>query len=121
MPVRLLQNLDIDKGKLTVRVENEFEASLTVAGDKGPWRLLKVEILVQDRDVGEGRSLVHSLQVGYLQNVLQAHLMQHQGPDGGDQAAVVAAAPALPLHNFYDCLHSFCQSLQLEVVGYLSF
>lgn len=36
------------------RVEGEFEATLTVMGDDPdiPWRLLKLEILVEDKETG---------------------------------------------------------------------
>ena len=36
------------------RVDGEFEATLTVMGDDPdiPWRLLKLEILVEDKETG---------------------------------------------------------------------
>lgn len=41
------------------RVEGEFEATLTVMGDDPdvPWRLLKLEILVEDKETGGKASL----------------------------------------------------------------
>ena len=54
---------------------HEFEASLTVTGDSpaaaSPWRLLKVRILVNDRETGEGKPLMHPMQVGYVQQLVQ--------------------------------------------------
>lgn len=43
------------------RVEGEFEATLTVMGDDPdiPWRLLKLEILVEDKETG-GKTCFHS-------------------------------------------------------------
>lgn len=43
------------------RVEGEFEATLTVMGDDPdiPWRLLKLEILVEDKETG-GEKLLKS-------------------------------------------------------------
>lgn len=43
------------------RVEGEFEATLTVMGDDPdiPWRLLKLEILVEDKETG-GKACFHS-------------------------------------------------------------
>lgn len=42
------------------RVEGEFEATLTVMGDDPdvPWRLLKLEILVEDKETGGKSSIV---------------------------------------------------------------
>ena len=41
-------------GRVKFRVEGEFEASLTVMGDDPdiPWRLLKLEVLVEDKETG---------------------------------------------------------------------
>ena len=60
-----MRNLVIDNGFVTFTVANEFEASLTLTGDGPavPWRLLKLKILVQDKETGEGTALVHPMQV----------------------------------------------------------
>lgn len=41
-------------GRVKFRVEGEFEATLTVMGDDPdiPWRLLKLDILVEDKETG---------------------------------------------------------------------
>lgn len=41
-------------GRVKFRVEGEFEATLTVMGDDPdiPWRLLKLDILVEDNETG---------------------------------------------------------------------
>ncbi|XP_061917691.1 mediator of RNA polymerase II transcription subunit 14 isoform X2 [Entelurus aequoreus] len=97
-----LANLTVANGRVKFRVEGEFEATLTVMGDDPdiPWRLLKLEILVEDKETGDGRSLVHSLQVNYIHELVQARL----------------CADEKPLQDLYNCLHSFCLSLQLEVL-----
>ena len=61
-----MRNLTIENGFVTFCVANEFEASLTLTGDGPavPWRLLKLRILVQDKETGEGKALVHPMQVG---------------------------------------------------------
>ena len=63
-----MRNLTIENGYVTFTVDNEFEASLTLTGDGPavPWRLLKLRILVQDKETGEGKALVHNMQVLYL-------------------------------------------------------
>ena len=93
----------IENGRVTFLVENEFEASLTLLSDahNAPWQLLDVTILVQDKDTGEGKSLVHPMQVGFVKQVVQSHLLE--GPR--------------PLHGLYRALHCLCQSLQLEVLS----
>lgn len=85
-------------------MKNEFESRLTLLGD-GPnesWHLLNVEMLVEDRETGQGKSLVHSLQVGYVQNLLQSRLESKETPK--------------PLHDLYNVLHGLAQLLQLEVL-----
>ena len=60
-----MRNLTIENGYVTFNVDNEFEASLTLTGDGPtvPWRLLKLRIIVQDKETGEGKALVHNMQV----------------------------------------------------------
>ena len=72
LPLRM-RNLRIENGRVTFLVEHEFEASLTLMGDGPgvPWRLLKVNILVEDRETGEGKALMHSLQVRYVEHLVQ--------------------------------------------------
>uniref|UniRef100_A0A8C9W527 Mediator of RNA polymerase II transcription subunit 14 n=1 Tax=Scleropages formosus TaxID=113540 RepID=A0A8C9W527_SCLFO len=97
-----LANLTVANGRVKFRVEGEFEATLTVMGDDPdiPWRLLKLEILVEDKETGDGRALVHTLQVNFIHELVQSRLF----------------ADEKPLQDMYSCLHSFCLSLQLEVL-----
>ncbi|OXU18250.1 hypothetical protein TSAR_004954 [Trichomalopsis sarcophagae] len=97
-----MKDLEIDAGRVTFRVEQEFSVSLTVMGDGPnlPWRLLDLEILVSDRETGDGKSLVHPLQTQYVHQVVQARLSESSDP----------------LAEVYHILHYFCQSLQLEVL-----
>lgn len=96
-----MRTLKVENGRVIFHVENEFEVSLTIMGDGPmmPWRLLHIGILVDDRETGEGKPLTHSLQVQYIQQILQARIA-----DSVD-----------PLKEVYTFLHFFCQSLQLEV------
>uniref|UniRef100_A0A8C8LPL9 Mediator of RNA polymerase II transcription subunit 14 n=1 Tax=Oncorhynchus tshawytscha TaxID=74940 RepID=A0A8C8LPL9_ONCTS len=97
-----LANLTVVNGRVKFRVEGEFEATLTVMGDDPdiPWRLLKLEILVEDKETGDCRALVHSMQVNFIHELVQSRLF----------------ADEKPLQDMYSCLHSFCLSLQLEVL-----
>ncbi|XP_053165860.1 mediator of RNA polymerase II transcription subunit 14 isoform X3 [Hemicordylus capensis] len=97
-----LANLTVANGRVKFRVEGEFEATLTVMGDDPdvPWRLLKLEILVEDKETGDGRALVHSMQISFIHQLVQSRLF----------------ADEKPLQDMYNCLHSFCLSLQLEVL-----
>jgi len=63
-----MRNLRIVNGFVTFIVNNEFEAMLTLTGDSPsvPWRLLKLNILVKDKETGEGKPLVHPLQVSWF-------------------------------------------------------
>lgn len=98
-----MRKFKIEKGRVTFNVPNEFSVSLTMMGDAPdvPWRLLDIEILVEDKETGDGRSLVHKLQVNYIHELVQRRLVNNQ------QSA---------LCEVYNCLHHFCQSLQLEVL-----
>lgn len=53
-----------------------------------PWRLLGIEILVEDKETGDGKALVHLLQVQYIEQLVQSRLMDNPSP----------------LHDIYDCL-----------------
>ncbi|XP_028968942.1 mediator of RNA polymerase II transcription subunit 14 [Galendromus occidentalis] len=101
LPTRM-SSLEIRKGRVTFRVENEFRVSLTLMGDgpQVPWRLLNIDILVEDKDTGDCKPLVHPLQVVYIHQLIQSRLVDHPKP----------------LHEVYQCLHFFCLSLQLEVL-----
>ncbi|XP_031837631.1 mediator complex subunit 14 [Nomia melanderi] len=97
-----MRNLKIEAGRVTFLVEQEFSVSLTVMGDgpSVPWRLLELEILVSDRETGDGKALVHPLQTRYVHQVVQSRLAESTNP----------------LSEVYHILHYFCQSLQLEVL-----
>ncbi|KAF4797813.1 mediator of RNA polymerase II transcription subunit 14-like protein [Turdus rufiventris] len=85
-----LANLTVANGRVKFRVEGEFEATLTVMGDDPdiPWRLLKLEILVEDKETGDGRALVHSMQINFIHQLVQSRLF----------------ADEKPLQDMYNCL-----------------
>ncbi|XP_049820505.1 mediator of RNA polymerase II transcription subunit 14 isoform X2 [Aethina tumida] len=97
-----MKNCKIENGRVIFNVQHEFEVSLTVMGDGPniPWRLLEIDILVEDKETGDGKALVHSLQVQYIHQLIQSRLVDN----------------SQPLAEVYNCLHFFCQSLQLEVL-----
>ena len=68
-------------------------------GSLVPWHLIKIEILVEDQETGEGKALVHPLQINYLESLIRQRLAANE-----------------TLDSLYATLHSFCQSLQLEVL-----
>lgn len=53
LPIQM-RNLKIENGKVTFHVDHEFELSLTLLGDSPaiPWRVLSIEILVEDKETG---------------------------------------------------------------------
>ena len=57
----------IENGYVRLTVEHEFEVTLTLMGDSPSevWRLLEVDITVEDKETGEGKALVHPLQVRF--------------------------------------------------------
>jgi mediator of RNA polymerase II transcription subunit 14 len=92
----------IENGRVVFRVDNEFQVSLTVLGDGPniPWRIIEIEVLVEDKDIGDGMSLAHPLQIHFIHQLAQSRL----------------DCSNYPLKEIYDILHSFAQSLQLEVL-----
>lgn len=97
-----MRRLKIENGRVKFLVEHEFEVTLTLMGDSPtiPWRLLDIDVLVEDHQTGDGKGLVHSLQVNYIHRLVQSRLLDNEKP----------------LHDLYRMLHSFCLSLQLEVL-----
>lgn len=97
-----MRNIRIEFGRVTFTVQNEFELTLTLMSDNStvPWRVLNVKILVEDKEINGVKDLVPRLQIYYLQNLVQSRLTDNP----------------TPLVEAYNILHSFCLSLQLEVL-----
>uniref|UniRef100_T1J569 Mediator of RNA polymerase II transcription subunit 14 n=1 Tax=Strigamia maritima TaxID=126957 RepID=T1J569_STRMM len=97
-----MRSIKIEYGQVTFQVEHEFEVSLTVMSDSltDPWRLIDINVLVEDKETGDGKPLVHPLQVHFIHQLIQSRLLDNPKP----------------LHDLYSVLHSFCLSLQLEVL-----
>ncbi|VDM54959.1 unnamed protein product [Angiostrongylus costaricensis] len=97
-----IKGIVIRNGMLILTVPGEFEVSLTVLGEREqtPWTLLNIKMLVEDYEIGYGAQLVHPLQLHMLHSVLQ-HRMD------------IAKNPINEVYNF---LHTFAQSLQLDVL-----
>jgi len=95
-------DLKVEKGVVYLHVPGEFRAAVTLMGDGSdiPWRLLRLEFLVEDREVGSGKSLVHNMQVNYLHELVQSRLFANDKP----------------LVDMFNLLHCFCLSLKLEVL-----
>lgn len=101
LPPQMRKNR-IENGRVKFTVEHEFEATLTLMGDgpNVPWSLLDINILVEDKETGDGKSLVHPFQVKYIHELLQSRLRDCDNP----------------LLEVYTVLHTFSQALQLEVL-----
>lgn len=72
----------LENGRVTFHVNYEFELCLTLMGDSAtiPWRVLSIDILVLDKETGDGRDLVHPLQIVYLQELVQSRLIDNHRP-----------------------------------------
>lgn len=97
-----MRNIKIEYGRATFEVQNEFKLTLTLMGDcEGtPWRVLNIAFLVEDKETNGLRDLVQPNQVYRLQNYIQWCINDD----------------SRPLVEAYNILHSFCLSLQLEVL-----
>ena len=97
-----MRKFDIKSGRVTFTIDHEFEVSLTVMGDgpNVPWRLLDIDVLVEDKETGDGKALVHTLQVNFIHQLIQGRIVDNPNA----------------LSEVYNILHYFAQSLQLEVL-----
>lgn len=97
-----MRNIKIEFGRVSFVVQNEFELTLTLLSDNSsaPWRVLRVKIGVEDKEINGVKDLVPGLQIYYLQNLVQSRIADN----------------SKPLVEAYNILHSFCLSLQLEVL-----
>lgn len=101
-----MRNIKIEFGRVSFEVPNEFRLTLTLMGDSPsiPWRVLNITILVENKENTNVRELVLPMQLMYIQSLIQTHLTES----------------SQPLVEAYKILHSFCLSLQLEVLHYQS-
>ena len=97
-----MRNLEVINGRVIFRVENEFELTLTVMGDalSMPWRVLKVSILVTDKDAAAGNQLVNPGQLHNIQEFLQQRMYENNRP----------------LVDAYNVLHASCLQIQMNVL-----
>ena len=65
-----------------------------------PWELLRMKFLVEDVTSHDSRSLVHHEQLRFMHALCQSRIYKSEKP----------------ICDLYQCLHSFCVSLQLEVL-----
>uniref|UniRef100_A0A5S6R235 Mediator of RNA polymerase II transcription subunit 14 n=1 Tax=Trichuris muris TaxID=70415 RepID=A0A5S6R235_TRIMR len=101
LPKRM-RSFEVSDGMVTFRVAGEFEATLTLLGQLPvtPWTLLNFRILVADPRVTDGAELLNAYQVAFLHQYLQGKLN-------------IAKEPLVELYNL---LHSFCLSIQLDLL-----
>ncbi|XP_015794906.1 mediator of RNA polymerase II transcription subunit 14 [Tetranychus urticae] len=97
-----MKNFKIDHGRVIFHVNHEFEMALTLMGDNPnlPWRVLSIDFLVEDKETGGGKDLVHPIQVRCILDIIQSRLNDN----------------SKSLLDPYIVLHTFCLSLQLEVL-----
>lgn len=97
-----MRNLKVEYGRVTFHVENEFDLKLTLPGDLPnlPWRVLSLDLLVEDADTGEGKDLVHPVHVRMMEQIIQKRM--NESPS--------------PLVDVFAKIHNFCLSLQIEVL-----
>ncbi|KAI1700697.1 mediator complex subunit MED14 domain-containing protein [Ditylenchus destructor] len=99
-----IDSVTIRNGMAILKASGEFQISLTILGEMEPsnaqWILLDIKILVENYDVGYGQKLVHPLQINFLHQIVQEKLQTSDEP----------------LRDAYIVLHTFCRSLQLDVL-----
>ncbi|KFD49993.1 hypothetical protein M514_09086 [Trichuris suis] len=93
---------EVSDGMATFCVAGEFEVTLTLLGQLPvtPWTLLNFRILVADPRVTDGAELLNAHQIAFLHQYLQGKLN-------------IAKEPLVELYNL---LHSFCLSIQLDLL-----
>uniref|UniRef100_A0A1I7UHH1 Mediator of RNA polymerase II transcription subunit 14 n=1 Tax=Caenorhabditis tropicalis TaxID=1561998 RepID=A0A1I7UHH1_9PELO len=97
-----IREIHINNGIATLLVPGEFEIKITLLGETEvvKWTLLNIKILVEDYELGMGLPLVHPLQLNSMHGVLQSRMN----------------VAANPIKEAFFFLHSFCVSLQLDVL-----
>lgn len=97
-----IKEIHISNGIATLLVPGEFEIKITLLGETEMirWTLLNIKILVEDYELGMGLPLVHPLQLNQLHGVLQSRMN----------------VALNPIKEAFAFLHSFCVSLQLDVL-----
>lgn len=97
-----IREIHIKNGLATLLVPGEFEIKITLLGETEmiKWTLLNIKILVEDYELGMGLPLVHPLQLNQIHGVLQSRMN----------------VAANPIKEAFFFLHSFCVSLQLDVL-----
>ena len=118
LPSRI-NDFNIDNGILSFTVNGEFAVDLTLCGEGKdiPWSLLRLKFLVKgwsirycqffhlffflDITSHDSRNLVHHEHLQFLHNLCQSRIYKSEKP----------------ICDLYNCLHSFCISLQLEVLA----
>uniref|UniRef100_A0A0K0E1Q9 Mediator of RNA polymerase II transcription subunit 14 n=1 Tax=Strongyloides stercoralis TaxID=6248 RepID=A0A0K0E1Q9_STRER len=101
LPTRI-KNIITINGTVTFVVPGEFEITLTLPGETidVKWKLLRVKILINDYEMGEGKELVHHLQLKKLHKFCQKILNKSRRP----------------LIGVYNFLHDFCITLQFDLI-----
>lgn len=101
-----MRNIKIEFGRATFTVTNEFSLALTLLSDNAnlPWKVLNIEILIEDKEINDIKDLVYQSQLVYIRNIVQTRLNEN----------------IKPLVEAYNILHTFCLGLQLQVLYYQS-
>ena len=86
-------------GVIRFKVPYEFELTLSVLSEDFsiPWRLISIKVIVGEA-LANRPVLLHKHQKLYLHQLVQSRLYSED----------------TPLQDCYQCLHSFCLSLQLD-------
>nr|XP_027196694.1 mediator of RNA polymerase II transcription subunit 14-like [Dermatophagoides pteronyssinus] len=101
-----MRNIKIEFGRVTFTVSNEFSLTLTLLSDNNnmPWKVLNIEILIEDKEINDIKDLVQQEQLNFIRIIIQTRLNDNQRP----------------LVEAYNILHTFCLGLQLQVLAFQS-
>jgi len=75
-----------------------------------PWRLLDIDFLVEDPEIGDGQALVHSLQVNYIHQLVQSRLIDNEQPL--DDLYACLRTSSLLLISVMECTLLSCQNVR---------
>lgn len=101
-----MRNIKIKFGRVTFTVTNEFSLTLTLLSDNAnmPWKVLNIEILIEDKEINDIKDLVQPDQLNFIRGIVQTRLNEN----------------IKPLVEAYNILHTFCLGLQLQVLAFQS-
>ncbi|KAI8985388.1 mediator complex subunit MED14-domain-containing protein [Pilobolus umbonatus] len=109
-----MQHYRIENGRIYLKIENEFEVTLTLTGqgEDKKWWIVSLDIFVEATEGNGGEDVDFALNDKQKQHLRMNAQKQLTPPDDSDKHKFMF----FPLVNLYDYLHLCCLNMQLEIL-----